>query len=105
MPIRVQLSRKQGWRMPENTIKVDRSTTFGNPFVANTDGGETAYDMVNLFRCWLNAEPECIGKYPDLEPRRLTILKRMPELRGRNLACWCKPGEACHADVLLEMAN
>ena len=26
-------------------------------------------------------------------------------LRGRDLACWCKPGDACHADVLLEVAN
>jgi hypothetical protein len=26
-------------------------------------------------------------------------------LRGRNLACWCKAGDPCHADVLLEMAN
>lgn len=27
------------------------------------------------------------------------------ELAGKNLACWCKPGEPCHADVLLELAN
>lgn len=27
------------------------------------------------------------------------------ELAGRDLACWCPPGEACHADVLLEVAN
>lgn len=26
-------------------------------------------------------------------------------LRGKNLACWCKPGWYCHADVLLEIAN
>jgi len=26
-------------------------------------------------------------------------------LKGKNLACWCKPGEPCHADVLLEIAN
>lgn len=26
-------------------------------------------------------------------------------LRGKNLACWCKPGAPCHADVLLELAN
>lgn len=25
-------------------------------------------------------------------------------LKGRDLVCWCKPGEACHADVLLELA-
>lgn len=27
------------------------------------------------------------------------------KLRGKNLACYCKPGEPCHADVLLEIAN
>lgn len=27
------------------------------------------------------------------------------ELAGKNLACWCRPGEPCHADVLLELAN
>ena len=25
--------------------------------------------------------------------------------RGRPLACWCRPGLACHADVLLAIAN
>lgn len=27
------------------------------------------------------------------------------ELRGKDLACWCKEGQPCHADVLLEIAN
>lgn len=31
-PIRVQLRRTKGWRMPENTVKVDRTTRWGNPF-------------------------------------------------------------------------
>jgi hypothetical protein len=26
-------------------------------------------------------------------------------LAGKDLACWCKPDEPCHADVLLEIAN
>lgn len=29
----------------------------------------------------------------------------LPELRGKNLACWCKADQPCHADVLLELAN
>ena len=29
----------------------------------------------------------------------------LAELRGKDLACWCAPDEACHADVLLELAN
>jgi hypothetical protein len=27
------------------------------------------------------------------------------ELRGLDLACWCRPDQACHADTLLELAN
>jgi hypothetical protein len=27
------------------------------------------------------------------------------ELRGRDSACWCRPGEPCHVDVLIELAN
>jgi hypothetical protein len=27
------------------------------------------------------------------------------ELRGKDLACFCKIGDPCHADVLLEIAN
>lgn len=27
------------------------------------------------------------------------------ELAGKNLSCWCKVGEPCHVDVLLEIAN
>lgn len=31
-PVRVRLSRAKGWRMPPNTVKVDRTTRWGNPF-------------------------------------------------------------------------
>ena len=27
------------------------------------------------------------------------------QLRGKNLACFCRPGDPCHADVLLDLAN
>ena len=28
----------------------------------------------------------------------------LPELRGKDLLCWCAP-EACHGDLLLKQAN
>lgn len=98
-PVRVQLSRRKGWRMPENTVKVDRSTKWGNPFVIGGGPmGRHALDhegAVGFFRQML-ADPEIreAAEYPtDLSP-----------LRGKNLACWCA-GKHCHADVLLELAN
>jgi hypothetical protein len=26
-------------------------------------------------------------------------------LKGKDLACWCRLDQPCHADVLLEIAN
>ncbi|MBP0492224.1 DUF4326 domain-containing protein [Roseomonas indoligenes] len=91
-PTRVQLSRKKGWRMPENTVKVDRTSRWGNPFRAT---GHTPQQVVDHYRHWLEVNPS--GRW-------VTQLART-ELRGLNLACWCKPGAPCHADVLLEIAN
>jgi len=101
--------------MPSDTVKVDRSTIFGNPF--KTDSRAPA-EAVALFRDWLTNElweQEAAGKYPplvvdQLVARRHQILATLSKLRGRNLACWCALPEqptpdTCHASVLLELAN
>ncbi|WP_426031927.1 DUF4326 domain-containing protein [Cypionkella sp. TWP1-2-1b2] len=94
MADRVQLSRAKGWRMPPNTAKVDRSTRWGNPYQAGQDGDGSQEYLVSLFRDYLT------------RPEQATLVAAIrAELRGKNLACWCKPGTPCHADVLLEMAN
>lgn len=41
----------------------------------------------------------------DYVARGVVVGDIVSNLRGKNLACWCKPGEPCHADVLLEIAN
>lgn len=91
MPERVQLSRAKGWKMPANTVKVDRSTRWGNPNMVITHGYAGA---VRRFEAELRAG---ILRFSIDDVRR--------ELRGKNLACWCKPGVRCHADVLLRVAN
>lgn len=88
-PVRIQLSRRKGWRMPPNTVKVDRSTRWGNPF-----GDREKY------RSWRSAAVEAFR----LENHRRPA-SDFAELRGKNLACWCPLDEPCHADVLLELAN
>lgn len=95
-PIRVQLSRQRGWKMPPNTVKVDRSTKWGNPFVHY----ETRAQAVAAFRNWLAQDHT---NYLPID--RLRIINNLHELRGKNLACWCPIDQPCHADVLLEMAN
>jgi hypothetical protein len=97
---RVQLSRTKGWRLPPNTVKVDRSTRWGNPFRIGDPHYPTAELAVARFRASLTMAPR-----PHPESYMGAILRDLHELRGRNLACWCPLDQPCHADVLLELAN
>ena len=110
-PIRVQLSRKKGWRMPPNTVSVTRPGVFGNPFAADLTrsaeiGVGDAAHAVHLFRLLMAGDKIMLARHhPWAAQKRNAILSRLQDLRGKNLACWCRPGAACHADVLLELAN
>lgn len=102
-PVRIQLSRKRGWRMPPNTVRVARPGKWGNPFIV-TDrvapgkhfgagiGVPTVEDAVGCFR-------EYVKIKSDFREEAIR------ELRGKNLACFCALDQPCHADVLLELAN
>jgi len=99
MPNRVQLRRTKGWRLPPNTVVVSRPSRFGNPFRVGCCEGYTRYNAVEDFRAWVHGEiHDVFGKAPSLDEIR-------HELRGKNLACWCKLDAPCHADVLLDIAN
>ena len=112
LPIRVQLSRAKGWRMPENTVNVARGPgrIWGNPFTVKDalevgyKRGNAAQFVVDCFSDWLRGDrSNWMG--PESDAAAGALRHRLPELRGKNLACWCKPGAPCHADVLLELAN
>jgi len=62
--------------------------TWGNPFVIGRDGNRA--EVIAQFRAWL--------------PQQRDLMRRLPELRGKVLGCFCAPAP-CHADVLAEMAN
>lgn len=106
-PVRVQRKRTKGWKMPPNTVYVGRPTKWGNPFTPEQywDAGysgsvEVALGhCVNAFRAMMTGRSHWAHgstAYPQIS---------ISELRGKNLACWCKSGDPCHADVLLELAN
>lgn len=100
--------------MPPNTVKVCRPGKWGNPFRAENFhyGGKIPAKtdkfwwngmnewMVQLYREWLETGTNFCGDAPP--PTMESICE---ELRGKNLACWCKAGAPCHADVLLSLAN
>ena len=91
-PVRIQRKRTKGWTMPENTVYVGRPTKWGNPYnwQEYPSGGWAAKLYVTeLFRQYATFwNKESLNK-----------------LRGKNLACWCRLDQPCHADILLEIAN
>ena len=97
--------------MPPNTVKVDRTTLFGNPFLVRDYGHDRA---IALYRDWITGKALKQSRLPApmhlLKHRRQQVLMALPTLRGRNLACWCPlPRDAepdsCHAETLLQLAN
>lgn len=110
MPKRIQLKRTKGWRMPEGAVKVDRTTKWGNPWSPknSTVIGVGEKNQGQTFQYRPFTPDECIKAYREsVESREFGygVADVRNELRGKNLACWCKPGYPCHADVLLELAN
>jgi hypothetical protein len=114
-PKRIQRKRTKGWKMPENTVYVGRPTFWGNPWTVESAILSGLFQpcacpkvVVDCYRGWLSdhgTQTDLFPIYKKLEKQRAEILRRLPELRGKDLACWCKPGEPCHADVLIELAN
>lgn len=108
-PARIRLSRAKGWKMPDNTLKVDRTTPWGNPFRTGLHG--TAEDCVRRYTLLLLGNLVIGGKggpIPAIEDQRTTlkfVWHNWATLTGKNLACWCQDGAPCHAHVLLELAN
>jgi hypothetical protein len=113
-PVRVQLSRAKGWRMPPNTVKVDRSTRWGNPFYVGPvpcecADGECPRPLKNGACGMAPRRPtaaEAVEAFREVMRARLYEQEDcVSDLRGKNLACWCPLDQPCHADVLLELAN
>ncbi len=77
--------------MPANTVYVGRPTKWGNPWIPECD--EEHQQAVDNYRDWMLI----------LQARGLG--HDLSELGGKDLCCWCPPGQPCHADILLELAN
>lgn len=102
-PRRIQLRRTKGWRLPPGAVVVSRPGPFGNPHtVAKArEAGFTGTDAELSELCVILFRNAMRKRLPVCQP----ILDRLAKLRGKDLACWCAPDRACHADVLIEMAN
>lgn len=111
-PIRIQLSRKKGFRLQEvskaanglDVVSVARPSKWGNPYKILCPAygmREAHFDRENAVRMFKNLYEADIPEMRGL-PSRLEV---QTELRGKNLACYCPLDGPCHANILLEMAN
>ncbi len=115
-PQRMQLSRKAGFNLQVASKKlnglpakrVTRPGKWGNPFTIEETARRYGLDdeaaqakAVALCGQWLRGtlDSKLSASAP---PGRAEI---RAELAGHNLACWCRPGSPCHAEVLIELAN
>jgi len=98
MPKRIQMRRDRPWRSdnPEAVI-VARPSDWGNRYRV----GET-YTTANLGHSKVRDRAHAVELFAAHQAPRM---RRMAQLRGKDLACWCPLDQPCHADVLLWMAN
>ena len=82
--------------MPDHTKDVSRSSRWGNRVSEPAVYGDPEAHLAAIeeYRRWAFA--------PEQAAWRESVRQG---LRGWNLACYCKPGLDCHADVLLKIAN
>ena len=83
---------------PKDAIYVGRPTKWGNPYshlpsTLATFKVDTREHAVLAHASWIG----------QLEQRALYAAIE-PELKGKDLVCWCSP-KSCHADTLLRIAN
>ena len=115
-PQRIQLSRKKGFNLQAVSMALNglpavncaRPGRWGNPFRVGhyakvpTSGWlyrlqkiKDNQDAVDTFKAALKA-----GVMPGWSLADIRV-----ELRGRNLACWCRGDRPCHCDHILFIAN
>jgi hypothetical protein len=87
--------------------------TFHHPDYTTNSRGDIVYRVT-----WHDVRDatreECVALFREMVTGDLDMLEyrhksRVDEIRaelaGKNLSCWCRLDQACHADVLLELAN
>ena len=94
-PKRIQRKRTKGWKMPDGAVYVGRPTKWGNPF--HWQDEDHTLGRIERKRLAVQAF--------DLNMDPFTMRAIREGLRGKDLVCWCRLDEPCHADVLLKIAN
>lgn len=101
---RIQRRRTKGYKLPENAICITRGTKWGNPFKINK---KVTRDMaIEIFKqCVLNPINALDFFGYNIYEHFKWIHEHLYELKDHDLACYCKPKDACHGDVLIELCS
>lgn len=101
--------------MPPNTIYVGRPSIYGNPFRVGDTLGYTMQPWVYeaAAKLGIDRDTPLTGEqvlmlfraYAEVNDGLLLQEIMLRKLRGKDLACFCKEGAPCHADILLDLAN
>jgi len=75
--------------MPSNTVYVGRPTRWGNPYKVGMYNLQLS-DILRMYEVYLR---ELLVADPHF----------LDELKGKDLACWCRLDKPCHADVILKI--
>ncbi len=67
-------------------VYIGRPSKWGNPFQVGVLG--TREEVIAKYWAWIQTKPN--------------LLKRLSELKGKALGCYCKP-LPCHGDVLVQL--
>lgn len=111
-PVRLQRHRYKGFKLKSPNglpiVYVGRPSKWGNPYkigevymTRDKKGNAAGYKKIKDIGTLMEAYEQYIRD-------RLwakDLGHDIKELKGKNLACWCKPYELCHADILLKIAN
>lgn len=117
-PVRVQRKRTKGYRLPPNTVSVTRPHAFGNPYrigdlcTWNTPrlefGGKGLADILREAhgRPVYQTAADTVWGFKEMVISSPKFQRAIQDkLKGKNLACFCRLGHPCHAQILLEYAN
>jgi len=76
-------------------VYIGRPSKWGNLY-SHQDG--------TLAKFKVATREEAIEKYAEWIVQQPQLMKKLSELKGKVLGCWCSP-KSCHGDVLAKLAN
>lgn len=74
-------------------IDCTRTGIWGNPFPIGRCG--TREEVIEKHMKW----------FLERKPEQTALRRRLGELRGKRLGCYCRKDQGCHVDFLVDLAE